>query len=209
MPDLNDKIHLQMRENAISSGQIDRDGVYGLHWGDPQKGPLLREARMKYIYPYLHPDHRAIEIGPGGGRWTRYLLGFGELIGVDYHQELLDELTRNFKAPHLKLVKNNGTDFPGVEDKSVDFIFSWGVFVHLDPPIIQNYLHEMRRVLKPGGNAVIHYADKTKPEGRDNPGFSDNSPEKMRGMIAAAGLELLEEETEPYFNCAVSRFTSR
>ena len=31
----------------------------------------------------------------------------------------------------------------------------------------------------------------------------------LAGMIAAAGLELLEEETEPYFNCAVSRFTSR
>lgn len=66
--------------------------------------PSLRFVRDRYLLPYVHPDGRAIEIGPGGGRWTRGLLGFGELLVYDLHQELLDELARQYRAPHLRLV---------------------------------------------------------------------------------------------------------
>ena len=99
----------------------------------------------QFLLPYVNPDHQAIEIGPGGGRRTRYLLRFGYLYGVDYPRELLDELKGNFKAPHLHLVLNNGTDFPGIPDLSIDFIFSFGVFVHLDVDIIEAYLGNMRQ----------------------------------------------------------------
>ena len=80
--------------------------------------------------------------------------------GVDWPQELLDELSGNFKASHLHLLLNNGTDIPGITDLSIDFIFSFGIFVHLDVDIIEAYLGNMRRVLKPTGCATIQYSDK-------------------------------------------------
>jgi hypothetical protein len=91
-------MHLGMLQTSRADGQIERDGIYGLHWGNPQENPALRWVRDHYLLPYVDPRHSAIEIGPGGGRWTRYMLGFGQLYGIDYHQELLDELARSFQG---------------------------------------------------------------------------------------------------------------
>jgi hypothetical protein len=112
MPTLDSTMHVEMLHAARTAGQIGRDGIYGLNWGDPQVLPPLRQVRDRFLLPYVNPDHSAIEIGPGGGRWTRYLLGFGRLYGVDYHQELLDELAGSFKAPHLLPILNNGAGSP-------------------------------------------------------------------------------------------------
>jgi len=196
-----------MLRSAAEQGQIARDGLYGIHWGDPQSAPWLRQVRDRFIYPYLNADHSALEIGPGGGRWTRYLLSFGQVIAVDYHQALLDELARNFRAPHLFLLRNGGADFPGVGDASVDFVFTFGVFVHLDMPIIERYLAEIRRVLKPGANAVVQYGDMTKQAARNDPTFSDNSPAQMRDAVQRTGLCILEEELRSLPNSSVMRVT--
>jgi hypothetical protein len=66
-----------MLEEAKIIGQIERDGIYGRHWGDPDQIPALRLIRDTYLYPFINPDHAALEIGQGGGRWTKYLLSFG------------------------------------------------------------------------------------------------------------------------------------
>jgi hypothetical protein len=208
MPDLNSSMHLGMLQTSRADGQIERDGIYGLHWGDPQKNPELRWVRDHYLLQYVNPDHTALEIGPGGGRWTRYLLGFGRLYGVDYHTELLDELTRNFRAPHLQLIRNNGTDFPGIPDQSVDFLFSFGVFVHLDIDIIGAYFSNMRRIIKAGGCAVIQYSDKNKERARKaGRGFVDTTPEIMRPLVVKCGHRILEEDTSTLWHSSIIRFS--
>src|ERR1700685_3792102 len=100
MPSLDSDMHIEMLNASRAGGRVERNGIYGLEWGDPQNLPALRWVRDHYLLPYVNPDHTAIEIGPGGGRWTRYLLGFERLYGIDYHQDLLDELACNFRAPH-------------------------------------------------------------------------------------------------------------
>ena len=55
------------------------------------------------------------------------------------------------------ITENN---IPGITDLSVDFIFSFGVFVQLDVDIIEAYLGNKRRVLKPTRCATIQYSDK-------------------------------------------------
>jgi hypothetical protein len=69
-----------------------------------------------------------VEIGPGGGRWTRYLLGFETVYTVDYYEQLLREFSGNFgHCENVKLVKNNGTDFPGIAPNSIDYVLSLAV----------------------------------------------------------------------------------
>lgn len=164
-------------------------------------------VRDHYLLPYVNPDHSAVEIGPGGGRWTRYLLGFGHLCTVDYHQPLLDELARNYRAPHLSALHNNGTDFPGVEAASIDFVFSFGCFVHLDLPEIEAYFRSIHRILKPSGCAVIQYSDKNKEVARKSGGFSDTTPEIIRPLVVACGHRILEEDTTTIANSSVVRFS--
>jgi ubiquinone/menaquinone biosynthesis C-methylase UbiE len=206
MPDLSTEIHLNMLTNSIKRGETE-ENVYGMHWGDPKEKPFLAFVRDFWCVPYVKPEHTAIEIGPGGGRWTRHLLGFEKLYAIDYHQELLDELGSKFKTPNLELIKNSGSDFPGVPDRSVDFIFTFGVFVHLDVQIIASYLSSIKRVLKPGGNVVIQYSDKTKRQAARNDGFSNNTPAVMRSMVLREGFFILEENLTVLPHAGLIRFT--
>ncbi len=191
MPDLTDTIHLDMLRQQPDSAETGE--LYGLHWGDPNASPALAWVRDEYCAKFVNPDHVAIEIGPGGGRWTRYMLGFRQLYAIDFHQELLDELGKLFRCPQLTPLKNDGCDFPGIADSSVDFVFSFGVFVHLEFHIIEGYLEEIARVLKPGGKAVIQYADKSKPKAQSNEGFSENYPHKMRRAVLDRGFFIVSE----------------
>src|SRR5579885_3340126 len=174
MPELETKLHLDMLQTYRNENSLARRvkravrdivspaKIYGLQWGDPEiSGPQIY-MRDRYVLPYVNQDHVALEIGPGGGRWTRYLLNFRQLYVVDHHAELLQELRRHFYRPNMHFIVNNGTDFPGITPNSVDYIISIACFVHLEPHLIEAYLLSMRAILKPGGNVVLTYADKTK-----------------------------------------------
>jgi hypothetical protein len=219
MPGLETKLHLDMLKASKGRTSLPRriwQGIkwafsdkqlYGLEWGDPDAFAPLRFIRDRYVQPYVHADQDGVEIGPGGGRWTRYLLGFRTLYVVDYHQELLDELQRSFNRPTMRFIRNNGMDFPGVPERSIDFLFSFGVFVHLDANLIEGYLKNMKPLLKPGANVVLQYSDKTKIMAQLNAGFADNSPERMRRMVTEAGYRILEEDTTTLWHSSVVRFT--
>ena len=192
---------------GVKDAFLARAPLYGLDWGDPDVVEPLRFIRDRYVLPYARTAQAAVEIGPGGGRWTRYLLDVETLYLVDVHQELLDELTRHLEIRKARLVRNSGTDFPGIPDASIDFLFSFGTFVHLDAPTIERYLANMRRVLKPGANAVVQYADQTKVMAQLNEGFSDTTPDRMRQMVTAAGYRIVEEDLTTLWHSSVIRFT--
>jgi ubiquinone/menaquinone biosynthesis C-methylase UbiE len=219
MPDLNTTLHLDMyqdyRQRNSFLSRLRRavrelrpsTQLYGLEWGDPEVFRPLKFVRDQYLLPYVNPQHTAVEIGPGGGRWTRYLLGFGQLYVVDYHAELLQELKKHFNRPNMQFVHNHGTDFPGIADDSIDFIFSFGCFVHLDAHLIEQYLKNMRRILKGTGNALIQYSDKTKIIAQTNRGFAENNPDRMRKMVMESGFRILEEDLTTMWHSSIIRFS--
>lgn len=219
MPDLNTSLHLDMlhdyeRQNGLL-GRFRRAArelvsprmFYGLQWGDPETSGPQVYMRDKYVLPYVKPDQVGLEIGPGGGRWTRYLLGFNHLYVVDYHAELLNELRRQCNKANMQFVVNHGTDFPGVPLNSVDYIVSIACFVHLEAHLIESYLRNMQTILKSGGNVVLTYSDKTKVGGRLNSTFSENTPERMRDMVRSAGFRIVEEDLTVLWNSGIIRFT--
>jgi hypothetical protein len=219
MPNLSTTLHLDMlrrskrrRNPALRilraiKRELSYGGIYGLEWGDPELVEPLRFIRDRYLLPYVNNNDCAVEIGPGGGRWTRYMFGFKKLYVVDYYPELLAEMKRNFKRSNLEFVKNNGTDFPGINDHSIDYLFSFGTFVHLDTDLVAEYLSNMKRILKAGANVVIHYSDKTKIMAQINDGFSDNTPERMRSLVLDAGYKICEEDLTSMWHSSIIRFT--
>jgi ubiquinone/menaquinone biosynthesis C-methylase UbiE len=199
--------NLPLRIFRAIKRELSYGGIYGLEWGDPDLVPPLGFIRDRYLLPYVNEDHCAVEIGPGGGRWTRYLLGFKKLYIVDYYSELLEEAERRFRRPDVIFIKNNGTDFPGIGDHCVDYLFSFGTFVHLDTNLIEGYLNNMRRILKARASVVLHYSDKTKVMAQINDGFAENTPEKMRSMVLAAGYKICEEDVHTMWHSSIIRFT--
>jgi Methyltransferase domain len=218
MPSLKTTLHLDMYRAGKSRrglrGRIKgalkvlfaKSDVYGVEWGDPETSPPLGYIRDHFLTPFVTEETIALEIGAGGGRWTRYMLGVRRLYVVDFHQELLDELKSNFTSEKLILVKNNGNDFPGIATESIDFSFSFGTFVHLDIELIDQYLRNMKPLLKPSSNVVIHYSDKSKPLGKMNNTFSDNNPDIMRRLVSSHGYSIYEEDTKTLWHSSVIRF---
>ena len=107
---------------------------------------------------------------------------------------------------HVTPIKNNGTDFPGIAPQSVDYVLSFGCFGHINQSLIDGYLGNIKPILKPGGNVVIHYSDKNKIMAQGS-GFSDNTPEEMRALVRGHGYKIIQEDTTTMWNGAIIHFT--
>ncbi len=118
----------------------------------------------------LHPSayrrnscrHRSIlEIAPGYGRWTEFLLGHcDQLVGVDVAANCTEACRERFADhPRVSFETNDGRSLPMVADGSVDFAFSFDSLVHVEADAIEGYLTELARVLKPDGVAFIHHSN--------------------------------------------------
>jgi SAM-dependent methyltransferase len=99
-------------------------------------------------------DMRVLEIGCGAGRVTRALAKlFGEVHAVDVSGEMVrlaTEALRDF--PKAFVYQNNGKDLAVVPNLQFDFAFSSIVFQHIPSrEIIENYVGEVQRLLRPGG----------------------------------------------------------
>lgn len=151
--------------------------------------PDLYQFIQKYVKPYVTADKVVLEIGPGGGRWTRYLLDAKQIILVDIVPQFFDYIKKRFpqQAHKLRFYESSGTELRGIETASVDYMLTFDAFVHIEPPGIREYLQELQRVLKPGAVAVIHYGDMDKPEAQK----AERSFAPMTGKLMdefAAGL---------------------
>lgn len=157
----------------------------------------LARVRKNYIRPYVGADKAVLEIGPGGGRWTKYLLDAKELVVVDLNSIFFPYLKRRFpeSVDKMRFYNTSGYEMQGIASDSIDFIFTFGTFVHIEPDGIFTYLAEIRRVLKPGAVAVVQYADKTKKRAQTLKGFTDMNPVKMEKYIRAQDLKLIEHNT--------------
>jgi ubiquinone/menaquinone biosynthesis C-methylase UbiE len=99
-------------------------------------------------------EMRVLEIGCGAGRVTRALAKlFGEVHAVDVSGEMVrlaSEALRDF--PKAFVYQNNGKDLSVVPNLQFDFAFSSIVFQHIPSrEIIENYVGEVQRLLRPGG----------------------------------------------------------
>jgi SAM-dependent methyltransferase len=184
-----------------------RVGTYGMHWGDPEIVKPLRFVKGHYLKPLLQPGITVTEIGPGGGRWTQYLKAAGRRVyAVDFYQEMLEELARRHRGENIIPVKNNGDDFPGIADDEVDLVFSFDAFVHFDLPLVEAYLRNMRRVMKPGARAFINYSDKRKIMAQLNDGFAENDPDTMRELVTCLGYKIVIEDTTTMWHSSIVIF---
>jgi SAM-dependent methyltransferase len=99
-------------------------------------------------------DMRVLEIGCGAGRVTRALANvFGEVHGVDVSGEMVRQAKLALAdRPNAFVYQNNGKDLSIVPPLEFDFAFSSIVFQHIPSrDIIENYVREVQRLLRPGG----------------------------------------------------------
>jgi SAM-dependent methyltransferase len=112
-----------------------------------------------FIDPYFNDLDTILEIGPGAGRWTEYLLPRAKsLIGIDISSTCIAHCRRRFSSyPNAKFEVGSGSDLRSIGTATVDGIWSFDVFVHINSTEFDAYVREFARVLKPGAVGVIHH----------------------------------------------------
>jgi SAM-dependent methyltransferase len=122
-----------------------------------QKNGTEEEVVSKCLSPWFDGRHTALEIGCGGGFWVeKYLCpNFKHVYGLD----LLPAATHT--APNFTYIEVPDKDYTcyTVKDNSIDFVWSFGVFCHLNLLSIQTYLNNVYRVLKSGGHASLYFSN--------------------------------------------------
>jgi ubiquinone/menaquinone biosynthesis C-methylase UbiE len=130
-----------------------------VHCGQPYES--WKQALVdEFIFPYVTRDSTVLEIAPGHGRWTGHLLDTAKrVLVVDINQACIEACRQRFTdAASLETYLTSGWTVPVAADRSMDFVWSFDSFVHMDAPVVRGYLAEVARVLRPGGRAVIHHA---------------------------------------------------
>jgi cyclopropane fatty-acyl-phospholipid synthase-like methyltransferase len=96
---------------------------------------------------------RVLEIGCGAGRLTRAFSNvFGEVHAVDISGEMVAAARKALAGrPGAHVYQNNGCDLRVVPKLPFDFVYSAIVFQHIPSrEVIENYVREVRRLLRPG-----------------------------------------------------------
>lgn len=116
------------------------------------------------IFPRIHgllPTDNILEIAPGFGRCTQYLLLYCQhLTVVDLTEKCIKACQKRFaSSPHIKYIINDGKSLEMLEDNSIDFVFSWDSLVHAESDVLHEYLRYLSFKLKPGGFGFIHHSN--------------------------------------------------
>lgn len=115
------------------------------------------QARQRAVAQLVDSDLIVADLGCGTGYVARALLGVAaKVIAVDASEGMLDEARRNLElAPagtEVELRRGELDALP-IADGEVDGAIAGMVFHHL--PSLDSALTEMRRILRPGGTAVV------------------------------------------------------
>ena len=127
-------------------------------WGDAET--QWHATILPRIRRFL-PAKRILEIAPGYGRWTGFLINASEqYTGIDLNPECVAACRKRFAgAPHARFESNDGKSLAVVPDDSIDFAFSFDSLVHVEIEVIEAYLGELSRKLSPSGIAFLHHSN--------------------------------------------------
>tara|TARA_B110000438_G_scaffold288488_1_gene322011 strand:- start:24 stop:842 length:819 start_codon:yes stop_codon:yes gene_type:complete len=106
--------------------------------------------------------YNSLEIGPGNGMFSKEFRSWRINYFLDILEELEKKIRRRFPPLHqkyLKFFRTRKTHCEAMPQGSCNFVFSWDTFVFFSQNHIQHYLHDIKRVIVPGGYCFIQYAD--------------------------------------------------
>ena len=101
-----------------------------------------------------------LEIAPGFGRWTQFLLPATkiEYLGIDISEECVNRCRNIFRDVDKALFyPNDGLSLNMVPDALFDFIFSFDSLVHAEIDVLEAYIPQILQKLRPNGVAFIHH----------------------------------------------------
>ncbi len=153
---------------------------------------------------------RVLELAPGHGRNTARLRARAkEMYLVDINENCVEACRKRFGDGRgtdgfdvkMHYAVNDGFTLPMVPTGEITLVYSWDAMVHFDRGVVEKYVHEFARVLKPGGRGFVHHSNygsfAPNPDSNwlDNPGWrSTMSRELFAKFCADAKLRIIKQD---------------
>ena len=134
----------------------------GDEWSEPWGG--TRYLWSITIFPRIQsflPSPHILEIAPGFGRCTQFLKDLCErLTVVDISEKCIHACQERFRdSGNISYFINDGKSLNIIPDRSIDFVFSWDSLVHADNTVMNAYIKQLPRIMKPGAFGFIHHSN--------------------------------------------------
>jgi SAM-dependent methyltransferase len=122
-------------------------------WRDPI-WPLIRRADFQSV----------LELAPGAGRNSARLKEHaGTLHLVDLNRYALERCRERFRdhaGPcRIEYHENDGQSLACLPDASISLVYSWDSMVHFERTVVERYVREFARVMRPGAWGFVHHSN--------------------------------------------------
>ena len=144
---------------------------------------------------------RTAELACGHGRHSeRAAPRCGHLVLMDIHAANLGHCrTRLADHRHVDYLLTSGSDLHPLGDAALTALYCYDAMVHFDPAVVEAYMHEIARVLEPGGMALLHHSNYPHPHelhyGGNPHCRNAMSLERLGTLATRAKLEVVEQRT--------------
>ena len=132
-------------------------------YGTEEYWDEVSKKRYSIYYSYLptiaefndHKGEKLLEIGVGVGTDAlEYGKGGANVTGIDLTETAIEITKNRFKQKNLKgIFKTDDAENLSFSDNMFDIVYCFGILHHT--PNTKKSINEIRRVLKPGGKAII------------------------------------------------------
>jgi ubiquinone/menaquinone biosynthesis C-methylase UbiE len=134
------------------------------------------------LAPHLKPGMTVLDFGCGPGNLARHVAPHvSHLFAVDISCGAIACARVLNPADNVTYRVNDGRSLSTVDDESIDLIYSFVVVQHLSDELLDGFLKEFHRVLKPGGAILCHAA------------LEDVTPRADSSLPSASVLSRLEQ----------------
>jgi len=142
-----------------------------------------------------------VEIGPGAGHATKELvqkLSPSRFYGIEISEAFRKRLTNDtvlkpfLDSGVLTVHGDDAKDLKFIPDNSVDIVFAFNVIYFLDP--LSSYLHELQRIVKPGGS--LNFGVKNVSKDLDPSVYINTDWDKCLEEMKTVGFENAKAEEE-------------
>jgi len=177
--------------------------------------PLVDETLKRQIQTKLFQFARSniynsLEIGPGNGMFSMDFRAWKLQMFLDVLSQVEKPIRKMFPPQHQKYLvfyRTKNTECSNIPQNSCNFVFSWDTFPFFTQNHVQQYLHDIKRVLIDGGYCMIQYADCHYDIDLQNAKrgyWNYNTKTEMTRMIEEEGYKVIEmSQFRPGANYAI------
>ena len=165
----------------------------------PTVDPIVERFVQSKIFQFARTNiYNSLEIGPGNGMFSMDFRSWRLNYFLDVLLDREKVIKKKFNPRHHKYLKfytTRNTECSNIPQNSCNFVFSWDTFVFFTQQHVQQYLHDIKRVLIPGGYCFIQYADCHYDQELDlaKRGYWNyNTKTAMEKMIKEEGYDVIE-----------------